>query len=124
MNFEAHVQTAQGFLEAADREFDAGDHLQASEKLWGAASHAVLAVARRHSWSYGSHRALEMSADKSGELYEDSTLSDEFGLAKKFHANFYHDFVEDYQLDADRPKIGDSVHSAIALLPENGTSPE
>ena len=40
-----HVRTARSFLEAAEREFAAGDALQGSEKLWGAAAHAVLARA-------------------------------------------------------------------------------
>ena len=53
MNIEDHIQTAHGFLEDADREFSAGDHLQASEKLWGAASHAVMAVAQQHDWPMG-----------------------------------------------------------------------
>ena len=124
MNSEGHIQTARGFLEAADKEFAAGDHMQASEKLWGAAAHAIIAVAQRHSWPYGSHRAMKIAADRLGELYQDSTLSNGFGVAEKFHANFYHDFMEDYQLDADRPKIHDFVHRVIALLPENGASPE
>ena len=29
------IQAAQDFLEAADREFAAGDNRQGSEKLWG-----------------------------------------------------------------------------------------
>ena len=36
MAVEEHRATALAFLDASDREFDAGDVLQASEKLWGA----------------------------------------------------------------------------------------
>jgi hypothetical protein len=73
MQTRDHVRTAREFLTAADREFDAGDHLQAklwgaashaliavaqqSEKLWGAASHALIAVAQQRNWPHGSHRA-------------------------------------------------------------------
>ncbi len=35
MAAEEHRETALAFLDASDREFDAGDVLQASEKLWG-----------------------------------------------------------------------------------------
>ena len=42
-----HVQTARDFLVASDKEFEAEDYLQASEKLWGAASHATLALAKQ-----------------------------------------------------------------------------
>ena len=45
MEQEDHLQTAQDFLTASDREFLDGDKLQASEKLWGAATHAVVAAA-------------------------------------------------------------------------------
>ena len=45
MECEEHRRTAREFLAASDQEFAAGDHLQASEKLWGAASHAVMAAA-------------------------------------------------------------------------------
>jgi hypothetical protein len=41
-----HAVTAEDFLAASDREFAAGDVLQASEKLWGAAAHAITAVAK------------------------------------------------------------------------------
>ena len=42
MQATEHMQTAQDFLEAADREFEAGDELQGSEKMWVAAAHAVI----------------------------------------------------------------------------------
>ena len=42
-----HAATANEFLDASEQEFAAGDHLQASEKLWGAATHAAMAVAQR-----------------------------------------------------------------------------
>ena len=40
-----HAETAREFLIASDREFDQGDILQGAEKLWGAAAHAVMAIA-------------------------------------------------------------------------------
>ena len=49
-----HAVTAQEFLEASDQEFASGDHLQASEKLWGAATHAVMAVAQQREWPHRS----------------------------------------------------------------------
>ena len=41
-------------------------------------------------------------------LYEESgddLLVAWFGLAEQFHANFYHDFMEDFQLEEDRPLV-------------------
>ena len=122
MRVQEHVETAWDFLEESDREFAKGDDLQASEKLWGAASHAVMAVAQQRGWPYGSHRAMKTAADRLGEIHDDSVLSNGFGVAEKFHANFYHGFMEDYQLDADRPKVRDFVHRVVALLPTNGAA--
>ena len=120
MRIQEHIETAQGFLEAADRELAAGDHLQASEKLWGAASHAVMAAAQQHGWPYGSHRAMKNAAQQLAERYEDPLLLGGFVSAEKFHANFYHDFMEDFELNGDRPLVRDFVHRVIALLPANG----
>ena len=36
-------------------------------------------------------------------------------VAEKFHANFYHDFMEDFQLDADRPTVNNFVESLLTL---------
>ena len=62
MQTTEHTQTAQDFLEAADREFEAGDDLQGSEKMWGAAAHAVMMVAQERGWPYDSHRHLKAAA--------------------------------------------------------------
>jgi hypothetical protein len=61
MLIQDHALTAQDFLTASDREFAAGDVLQASEKLWGAAgaaAHAIMAVANQRGLDHGTHRAL------------------------------------------------------------------
>ena len=105
MVIEEHIQTAQDFLEASDREFAAGDVLQGSEKLWGAASHAVIAAARQRGWAYGKHQALKSVVRRLYEESGDDLLVAWFGLAEKFHANFYHDFMEDFQLEEDRPLV-------------------
>lgn len=94
MLIQEHIQTAQDFLEAADREFEAGDVLQGSEKMWGAASQAVMAVSQRRGWPYGSHNAMRIAVRRLSEEREDPFLRAAFGVAEKFHANFYHDFME------------------------------
>ena len=114
MQTRDHLRTAREFLTAADREFAAGDHLQASEKLWGAASHALIAVAQQRNWPHGSHRALKQAARLLAET-DDTALLAGFALAEKFHANFYHDFMEDFELDVDRPPVNDFVERLLVL---------
>ena len=115
MQTKEHAQTAREFLVAADREFEAGDHLQASEKLWGAASHALIAVAQQRNLPHGSHRALKNAAQLLVDETGDMALLAGFLAAQKFHANFYHDFMEDFDLDADRPTVKDFVDRLMAL---------
>ena len=100
-----HIETAQKFLEDADREFDAGDILQASEKLWGAASHVVIAEMKRRGMRANSHRAMVQAVDLFAEEQNDRSLRDMFVAARFFHQNFYNGIMEDYEFVLDRPTV-------------------
>ena len=112
---EEHVQTARGFLEAADREFAGGDRLQGSEKMWGAASHAVMAVAQQRGWSFSSHGAMREAIRRLARERSDPYLEIGFSAAEKFHANFYHDFMEEDELEFSRPPMRDFVMRVLDL---------
>ncbi len=113
---EDHARTALAFLVASDREFAAGDRLQASEKLWGAATHAVMAAAMQHGRRLGSHSSFKDTAERLSDEQNDLSIEVGFAHAEKFHRNFYHDYMEDFELDADRPKVHDFVSRVLALL--------
>ncbi len=115
MLIQEHVQTAREFLEAADREFSAGDALQGSEKIWGAASHAVISAAQQRGWPYGDHRALKVAVRRLAEAYGEPSLRAEFSVAEKFHANFYHGFMQDYELAEDKVEVRDFVERVLRL---------
>ena len=115
MQTRDHLRTAREFLTAADREFEAGDHLQASEKLWGAASHALIAVAQQRNLPHGSHRALKKAAQLLADETGDVALLGGFATAEKFRANFHYDFMEDFELDADRPTVNNFVERLLVL---------
>ncbi len=122
MNSEKRIRTAQQFLDAADEEFAAGDMLQASEKMWGAASHAVMAVAQRRGWRFGSHAALRIAVRRLADETGDHALRSGFNAAERFHANFYHDFMEqDADFDFSRENVREFVASVLAL---NGSQPD
>ena len=110
-----HAQTARDFLEASDREFADGDYLQASEKLWGAAAHALMAAMQERGWSGTSHRALSFSAERLTREYDDPAIRAGFVAADRFHRNFCHDFMEDYDFDMGRPIVRDFVERVLAL---------
>ena len=116
MNTQQHVKAARDSLVAADREIAAGDTLQGSEKLWGAASHAVMAVARERGWAPNSHSAMKNAVARLSEEIDDPALRGEFGMAEKFHANSYHGFMEDYELAQDSEVVRRFVERALSFL--------
>ena len=120
MQVQDHVQTALDFLEASDREFAAGDTMQASEKLWGAASHAVIAVAEDRNWDHGSHRALKNAVARLAVEQDDPLIETRFLAAEKFHINLYYNTMEDFEIELDRPHVHKFVHRVIALVSESG----
>ena len=117
-----HAQTARDFLVAADIELADGELVQGSEKLWGAAAHAVIAVAQQRGWQHRSHRSMKNAVIRiADELSKDDELLGEtillgFATAEKFHRNYYHDDMEDYERDADRPAVHRFVHRMLALI--------
>ena len=112
-----HAAKALEFLSESDREFAEGDRLQASEKLWGAATHAVMAAAQKHGWPHDSnHRTLKEAAERLSDDHNDPLIALGFGVAEKFRSNFHYDHMEDFELEADRPEVHDFVHQVLALL--------
>ena len=116
MSYDEHGRTAREFLDASDRKFSDGDRLQASEKLWGAATHAVMAAAVRRDWNCRTHRALKNAVESLAAESGDDALRAGFLAAEKFHKNFYHDEMEDFEIEADRPVVHRFVNRVLASL--------
>ena len=74
MTAEEHAQTARDFLTASDREFTAGDHRQGSEKLYGAATQAVIAICQQRGWRYQSHRAMKNAVQRLNDERSDDSI--------------------------------------------------
>ena len=115
MTVDEHLETALVFLEESQREFLAGDTLQGSEKLWGAVSHAVMPIALQRGWGCGSDYLLKSAIKRLSEERDDRSLRLAFGLAEKFHANFYHGFMQSYQLDEDIPLVREFVEQLMSM---------
>ena len=125
---EEHVQTVHDFLTKSDAYFAEGDVLQGSEKMWGAAAHALMAVAQQRGWKYGNHYALRQVALRLADELDDERISLGLGVAEKFHANFYHEFMDDNELEVNRADVQRFVERVLALVDEqpeqslNGTA--
>ena len=115
MLVDEHVETARIFLDESDVLFDEGDVLQGSEKVWGAAAHAMMAVAQQRGWPYDSHGSLKRAAAILSEEPGDPPIGDRFAVAEKFHINFYHHGMEDFQIEGDRPRIRDLVERLLSI---------
>ena len=57
-NTDDYAALSRRLVRQAQEEFDTGDRLQASEKAWDAAAHAVKAIAESRGWNHNSHRLL------------------------------------------------------------------
>lgn len=111
-----HAQTARDFLVASDREFDAGDHLQGSEKLYGAATQVIIAICQQRGWKYNSHRSMKWAVAELSRELGDIMLTGGFVAAENFHRNFFHDHMEDYERESDRPTVHGFVGRMLTLV--------
>lgn len=104
------------FLEQSDAEFAAGDDRQGAEKLYGAATQAVIAAAKQRGWGYRSHRANKNATTRFATEYDDPFLTAGFAAAEKFHIHFHHGDMEDYQIAIDRPVVHSYVHRMVDVV--------
>ena len=118
MGVQEHIRQAQHFLEASEQEFDAGDVLQGSEKLWGAAYQLVIAAAQQRGWPYGNHRDLKNAAQRIAVAYNNPLIRSDFAVAEKFHINFYHGFMDDFEVESDRTVVREFVGLMLGILAE------
>ena len=112
---QEHAQAAEAFLEEAAREFEAGDEMQASEKMWGAASHAIMAVAMQRGQDCGTHRKMIRVAREIATEQDDILLRAGISTAQKFHANFYHGFMEPEEWENDTEIVRQFVARMLVL---------
>ncbi len=111
--FLEHAEQARKFLDQSEKEFADDDVLQGSEKLWGAACQAVMAVAKSRGWDYGKSKHRSVVIDRLVEECGDSSLASGYSVAQKFHANFYNNFMEDDDIARDRPIVHQLVQQLL-----------
>ena len=84
-----HAAISRTFIAHAREELQKGNNLQASEKVWGAAAHALKAVAIQRGWRHGRHEALFDIADQVGKELGRTDFSNVISIAHALHVNFY-----------------------------------
>ena len=105
-----HMQISRRFIQQADEELASGDHLQASEKAWGAVAHRLKSIATSRGWRHSGHRDFYAIIRRlESETTDAETLAELFRVADGLHANFYSDFLA-------APDVQDSIENAKRLL--------
>ena len=105
---ESHAVHSERMLTHAEQMLDAGDRLQASEKIWGAAARALKSISIRRGWPYAHHADGRVIAAHVGKQAGNHEIAPLFKSIEGMHVNFYDDA---YSLVA----IRDSLHEAKRL---------
>lgn len=124
MEVADHLRTSLEFLAVSEQEFADGAVMQASEKLWGAASQVIIAAAKERGWPHTSHPSLKAAADRLAEEYSDQTIVEDFATSEKFYKNFYHNLMEDFEITEARPIVRRFVQRLHWLLTAPGRAAE
>ena len=81
-----------------------------------------MAAAQQRGWPYGKHYALNAAVQRLAHecaAVDDpliEALVSEFITAESFHANFYHDFMEDFQIETGRPIVRRFVNRVLGMV--------
>ena len=102
-------------LQESDAEFDAGKGLKGSEMLWGAAAHALIAVALRQNRPYNSHGSLKNLAKRLRTTTGRPYWLTEFNISERFHNNFYHGQESEIWIARYRPRVSIFVARLLAV---------
>lgn len=122
MSATKHRWLARKFLVDADKELEKGDTFQASEKLWGAASHVVIAEMHRQGIKQSGHKAMVNAVEAIADDVEDPRLGDLFTSAEALHANFYHGFLDEEDIRRYRNRVHVFVNRFLEFTEgRNGT---
>ncbi|MGC8543797.1 MAG: PaREP1 family protein, partial [Vulcanisaeta sp.] len=78
---------------------------QAGEKLWGAVTALLNAIAEVRGWEHYSHRDYAVIVERIADEVGDEELRVLFDSAEKLHANFYHDFLDKAGFDIRKDRV-------------------
>ena len=109
-----HTDVSRVMIGQAGVELANGDSLQASEKGWGAAAHAVKAIAERRGWRHTSHADLFKVARMLTDETDQPELMERFMTANGLHINFYEGWLDDEAIAKNLA----SVRRLLAMLYE------
>ena len=105
---DRYFRLSQRFLKHAQEQLDLGDTLQASEKAYGAVSHAVKSYGELRGWNHSNHHRVGLILDQLSEEREDSDFVTHYLAVKALHDNYF-----EYELSTVRVQGGLVAASAL-----------
>ena len=115
-----HAEISRRLIQQADDEFRKGDTLQASEKAWGAAAHALKSIAEEGGWRHGRHRDLFPVVKRIAEDTGQPEISLMFDAANTLHANFYENWLPDDMVEDKIADVKDLLSRLESLQSRSG----
>ena len=103
---ETHLEVSRNFLVHAREQLALGDSLQASEKGWGAAAHAVKAIAESRGWRHRSHRDLFVVSSTIAAATGRLEIAELFSVANALHQNFYEGWMNQEHIAMNLDSVG------------------
>ena len=85
-----HRERSRHFLDLVDDELERGELEEASNKVWGAAAHAIKAAAEQRGWPHYAHTLLEDAVKRL--VYDEGAPRDlliQYMTASSYHQRFY-----------------------------------
>ena len=89
-----HLETSRRFILQAEAALIAGDEIQASEKAWGAAAHAIKSVAELYRWPHESHADLFRAVNNIVRISGDPEIRAMSGAAIVLRQNCYEGWLD------------------------------
>jgi len=115
---EVYLKGIDELLEDWEEAFETGKLRQAGEKLWGAASQAVKALAESRGWQHDGHALLFETVRRVAKERNDEQLRYQFGLANVLHINFYENWLEGEDITSYALQIEEFVNKIKRIMDE------
>ena len=114
--WQEHLGISLRFRDQGFAEIDSGDLLQGSEKLWGAAAHAVKAAAEQRGWKHNGHAYLHRVVNEIVAENGDEQLRAAFDASNRLHVNFYEDMLDSDEIFALGQDVWELVETITAIV--------
>ena len=103
-----------------------GERVAGSEETWGAAAHAIKAIARKRGWPHHEHRAYGVIANHIGALAGNERIGELFAAIESLHRNFYNGDESESELRIGQERLARLLaflKEADKTIPPNADPP-